>query len=145
MFRGKYKYSIDAKGRFAIPAKLRKHVSAEANDSFIMTKGRDVCIEIYPADIWSKDIETKLQQLNPFLKEDSRFLRMMSQDAYDDVLDGQSRLLIPHVLLEYAKIDKDVLIIGVLNKIEIWNPSVYEEYMSAATMTFEELAAKVMV
>ncbi|MDP4114856.1 MAG: division/cell wall cluster transcriptional repressor MraZ [Bacteroidota bacterium] len=144
MFRGQFKYSIDAKGRVALPAKLRKHVSEEAHESFIMTKGRDACIEIYPSDIWAKDIESKLTQLNPFLKDDSRFLRMMSQDAYDDVLDSQSRLLVPHTLLEHAKINKEVLIIGVLNKIEIWNPAVYEEYTKEATMTFEDLAAKVM-
>lgn len=144
MFRGQFKYNIDAKGRVALPAKLRKHVSEEAHESFIMTKGRDACIEIYPSDIWTKDVESKLMQLNPFLKDDSRFLRMMSQDAYDDILDSQYRLLIPHSLLEHAKIKKEVLIIGVLNKIEVWNPEVYEEYAKEATLTFEDLAAKVM-
>lgn len=143
MFRGQFTYSIDSKGRVAIPAKLRKHVTAEANDTFVMTRGLSNCIDLYPLDEWQR-IEEKLLQLNSFQPDDARFIRMFVQFASEDVMDGQSRILIPSTLISYAKIEKEVLILGALKKIEIWNPKVYDEYLNQSTQTYEEIAAKVM-
>ncbi len=143
MFRGQFTYSIDSKGRIAIPARLRKHVTAEANDTFVMTRGLSNCIDIYPLDEWQR-IEEKLLQLNSFQPDDARFIRMFVQFASEDVMDGQSRILIPSTLINYAKIEKEVLILGALKKIEVWNPKVYDEYLSQSAQTYEEIAAKVM-
>lgn len=143
MFRGNYTYSIDNKGRISIPAKLRKHVTGEANDTFIMTRGTSTCIDIYPMDQWQK-VEDKLLQLNSFNPEEALFKRMISQYATDGTLDSQSRILIPQSLLDYAKIDKEVLILGAMEKIEVWNPKVYEEYINQTGQTYEQIAAKVM-
>ena len=143
MFRGNYTYSIDNKGRISVPAKLRKHVTGEANDTFIMTRGTATCIDIYPMDQWQK-VEDKLLQLNSFNPEEALFKRMISQYATDGTLDSQSRILIPQSLLDYAKIDKEVLILGAMEKIEVWNPKVYEEYINQTGQTYEQIAAKVM-
>lgn len=143
MFRGQFTYSIDNKGRVSIPAKLRKHISPDANDSFVMTRGLSSCIDVYPMDEWLK-IEDKLLQLNSFQSDDSRFLRMLSQYASEDKMDSQSRILIPQSLLEYAKIENEVLILGALRKIEIWNPKIFEDYLKSSPETYEEIAAKVM-
>lgn len=143
MFRGHFTYSIDSKGRISIPAKLRKHVAPEANDTFIMTTGTATCIDIYPLDQWQK-VEEKLLELNSFDPEDAKFIRMISHNAADDTLDAQSRILIPQPLIEYAKIEKEVLILGALKKIEVWNPNVYKEYISQTGETYEQIAAKVM-
>ena len=143
MFRGQFTYSIDSKGRIAIPAKLRKHVSAEANDTFVMTRGLSNCIDLYPLDEW-QGIEEKLLQLNSFQPDDARFIRMFVQFASEDVMDGQARILIPSTLISYAKIEKEVLILGALKKIEVWNPKIYDEYLSQSAQTYEEIAAKVM-
>ena len=143
MFRGQFTYSIDSKGRIAIPARLRKHVTAEANDTFVMTRGLSNCIDIYPLDEWQR-IEEKLLQLNSFQPDDARFIRMFVQFASEDVMDGQSRILIPSTLITYAKIEKEVLILGALKKIEVWNPKVYDEYLNQSVQTYEEIAAKVM-
>jgi transcriptional regulator MraZ len=143
MFRGHFTYSIDSKGRISIPAKLRKHVSPEANDTFIMTTGTGMCIDIYPLDQWQK-VEEKLLELNAFDPEDAKFIRMISHNAADDTLDAQSRILIPQPLIEYAKIEKEVLILGALKKIEVWNPKVYDEYIKQSGETYEQIAAKVM-
>lgn len=143
MFRGQFTYSIDSKGRIAIPARLRKHVTAEANDTFVMTRGLSNCIDIYPLDEWQR-IEEKLLQLNSFQPDDARFIRMFVQFASEDVMDGQSRILIPSTLITYAKIEKEVLILGALKKIEVWNPKVYDEYLNQSAQTYEEIAAKVM-
>ena len=143
MFRGQYTYSIDAKGRISIPAKLRKHISPEANETFVTTKGTAACIDIYPLDEW-QHMEERLIKLNPFNPDDAKFIRMFSQYASEDTMDSQSRILIPHSLIEYAKIEKEVLILGALKKIEVWNPAVYEDYINQSTETYEQIAAKVM-
>ncbi len=143
MFRGQFTYSIDSKGRISIPAKLRKHVSPEANETFVMTKGTAACIDIYPLDEWQQ-IEQRLLKLNPFNPDDAKFIRMFSQFASEDTMDSQSRILIPHSLIEYARIEKEVLILGALKKIEVWNPAVYEDYINQSTETYEQIAAKVM-
>lgn len=134
---------MDSKGRIAIPAKLRKHISADANETFVMTRGLSNCIDLYPLDEWQK-IEEKLLGLNSFQPDDARFIRMISQYATDDVMDVQSRIMVPSTLISYAKIEKEVLIIGALKKIEIWNPKVYDEYLNQSPQTYEEIAAKVM-
>jgi MraZ protein len=143
MFRGQFTYLMDSKGRIAIPAKLRKHISADANETFVMTRGLSNCIDLYPLDEWQK-IEEKLLGLNSFQPDDARFIRMISQYATDDVMDVQSRIMVPSTLISYAKIEKEVLIIGALKKIEIWNPKVYDEYLNQSPQTYEEIAAKVM-
>ncbi len=143
MFRGQFSYSIDSKGRISIPAKLRKQVSPESNETFIITQGTATCIDIYPLDQWQL-IEDKLLMLNPFDPEDAKFIRMISQYASEDKLDSQARILIPQILIDYAKIEKEVLILGALKKIEVWNPSIYKEYLKKSNETYEQIAAKVM-
>jgi MraZ protein len=143
MFKGQFIYSVDAKGRISIPAKLRKHVSPESNDTFVMTQGTDKCIDVYPLDQWNL-LEAKLFKLNLFDPEHARFSRMFLQNAFEDTLDSQSRILIPQNLLTHAGITKDVLILGVSTKIELWNPSVYENYLNSSEETFEQIAAKVI-
>lgn len=143
MFKGQFTYSVDSKGRVSIPAKLRKYVSPEANDTFVMTRGTSTCIDIYPQDQWQK-FEDKLEKLNAFKPNDAKFIRLILQFAVEDTLDSQSRLLVPQNLLQYAKIEKEVLVLGALKKIELWNPAVYEEYLKQMPETYEQIAAEVM-
>lgn len=143
MFRGQFIYSVDSKGRVSIPAKLRKHIAPDANDTFVMTQGTATCIDVYPLDQWNQ-FEEKLLGLNPFKPNDAKFIRMILQFASEDKLDSQSRILIPQFLLEYAKIEKEVLILGALKKIELWNPKVFEEYLKQTPETYEQIAAEVM-
>jgi MraZ protein len=143
VFRGQFLYSVDAKGRVSIPARLRKHFAPDANDTVVMTQGTSKCIDVYPHDQWL-DIEKNLLQLNSFNPEHARFIRMISQYATEDVLDSQSRILIPQYLLDYAGIEKEVLVLGVLKKIELWNPETYNEYIKSSGETYGEVAEKVM-
>ena len=142
MFRGQFLYSVDSKGRVSIPAKLRRHVAPDANDTFVMTQGTATCIDIYPLDQWNQ-FEEKLLGLNPFKPNEAKFIRMILQFASEDKLDSQSRILIPQFLLEYAKIEKEVLILGALKKIELWNPKVFQEYLKQTPETYEQIAAEV--
>lgn len=109
-----------------------------------MTRGTVQCIEIYPMNLWEDLVNEKLKNLNNFEPNDARFLRMFLQEAAEDKLDTQARLLIPKNLIDYAQIDKDVLILGAIKRIEIWNPKIYEEYLKSSELSFEEVAKKVM-
>lgn len=143
MFRGYFLHTVDAKGRVSIPAKMRKHISAEANNNFVMVKGTVNCIDLYPMDQWA-EFEKKMLELNMFDPEKARFIRTISQDLAEDSWDAQSRILIPQRLLKHAKIEKEIVVLGALKKIELWNPQVYEEYINQSPETFEQIASKVM-
>ena len=143
MFKGQFLHSIDSKGRLSLPARLRKNVAEDADNTFVMTLGIDKCIEIYPKDQW-KLIEEKLLKLNFFDQREARFIRMMLQNAQEDTMDAQSRILIPQSLLDYAGIKNEVLILGVLKKIELWDNNVYNSYVSGSPETFEQIASQVM-
>lgn len=144
MFIGSFKYSVDTKGRISIPAKLRKYVSPEANDTFILTRGTAQCIDIYPMDRWKELAANKLSQLNSFNPKEAMFIRMFLQEAAEDKLDSQARLLIPKSLLEYAGITKEVFILGVIKKIEVWNPDIYDKYLKENEQSYDEVSKDVM-
>ena len=142
-FKGSYTYSVDSKGRINLPAKLRKYVSPEANDTFIITRGFEKCLSVYPSDEWIR-IEQNLRVLSNYNPEHRLFLRSLLDLVFECQLDSQARIFIPQELREYAGIDGEVRIIGVLDKIEVWNPKIYEDYKNAQTDTYEIIAAKVM-
>jgi len=144
MFIGSFKYSIDTKGRVSIPAKLRKFVDPKSNDAFVMTRGTTKCIDVYPMDQWKDLVANKLNQLNQFEPKHAMFVRMFLQEAAEDKLDSQSRLLIPKNLIEHADIKNEVFILGAVKKIEIWNPEIYNEYIQKNMPSYEEIAKEVM-
>ena len=144
MFIGSFKYSVDSKGRVSIPAKLRKNLTPEANDTFVLTRGTAQCIDVYPMDNWKELAANKLNQLNSFDPKEAMFIRMFLQEAAEDKLDAQSRLLIPKTLLEYAGIEKEIFILGAVKKIEFWNPEKYEAYLKENVQSYEQIANEVM-
>lgn len=143
MFKGQFLHSIDNKSRLSLPARLRKNISAEAENTFVLTIGIDKCIHVYPKDEW-KVFEDRLLRLNSFDQRDARFIRMMMQNAQEETMDGQSRILITQPLLDYAGIKNEVLILGALKKIELWDQKAYNEYLASSNETFEEIASQVM-
>ena len=142
-FKGSYTYAVDNKGRVNLPAKLRKYVSPEANETFIITRGFEKCLFVYPIDEWNK-LEQNLRSLSSYDPEHRRFIRAFLELALESQLDAQSRLSIPQELREYANIQDEVRILGMLDKIEIWDPKIYEEYKNSQPESYESVAAKVM-
>lgn len=142
-FKGSYNYSVDNKGRLNLPAKLRKYVSPEANDTFVLTRGFEKCLYVYPLDEWNK-LEEHLRNLSSYNAEHRRFMREILELAQESQLDSQFRLMIPQDLREYADIQNEVRILGTLDKIEVWNPKIYEEYKTAHPESYEAVAEKVM-
>jgi MraZ protein len=141
-FKGSYGYSVDSKGRINIPAKLRKHISPEANDTFVVTRGYERCLFLYPLDEWST-LEQSIRQLSPSNAQHRLFTRTVLQYATECQLDSQSRIIIPKELLQFAGIVDQVMILGVLERIEVWNPKIHEEYVNAQTESYESIAQKV--
>lgn len=135
MFMGEYQHNVDAKGRLIIPAKLREHLG----ESFVLTRGLDQCLFGYPMNEW-KVLEDKMKAL-PLTKKDARaFIRFFFSGASDCELDKQGRINIPSTLLSYAKLEKECIILGVSNRIEIWDKSIWEDYFMKSEESFSEIA-----
>lgn len=135
MFLGEYQHSLDAKGRITVPAKFRD----ELGINFVATKGLDNCIFLYPPQEWQR-IEHKLHSL-PFTRADVRsFTRFFFSGAAEMEIDKQGRILLPLNLREYAAIEKDLLIIGVGSRVEIWSDRKWAEYTAATASSYEALA-----
>ena len=142
-FKGSYEYSVDNKGRVNIPARLRKYVSPEANDTFVITRGYEQCLFVYPLDEWNK-LEQSIRELTTTNPKHRFFMRTLLEKATESQLDGQSRITIPKELLQFASIENEVLILGVLERIEVWNPKVYQEYQKAQAESYENVAQNVL-
>ena len=125
MFMGEYSHTIDTKGRLIIPSKFRELLGEE----FVLTKGLDGCLSIYPKEEWEA-FEDKLRSL-PLTNKDARtFSRFFLAGASSCELDKQGRILIPQTLREFAKLDKDVVLTGNLNRIEVWSKEKWSENCS---------------
>ncbi len=116
MFMGEYNHTIDAKGRLIIPSRFRELLGEE----FVLTKGLDGCLCIYPMEEWSA-FEQKLRALPLTNKNARTFSRFFVAGATPCVLDNQGRILIPQTLREFAGLEKDVVLTGNLNRIELWS------------------------
>lgn len=136
---------MDKKGRIAIPAKIRKYITPEANGTLVMTRSFDgnECIDLYPKDNFQEYAE-KLRKLNKFDDRNALFLRMMLEKSDECEMDGQYRVSIPQSLIEFAGLESEVLILGVLDKIEVWNPETYKKYLESSEINFSKLAKEVM-
>ena len=122
MFMGEYNHTIDAKGRLIIPAKFRGLLGEE----FILTRGLDGCLSIYPMDEW-KTFEEKLRALPLTNKNARTFSRFFVAGATMCELDKQGRILVPQTLREFAGLEKDVVLTGNLNRIEVWSREKWSE------------------
>lgn len=139
MFMGEYHHNVDSKGRLIIPAKFRDHLG----EVFVLTRGLDQCLFGYPMSEW-KVLEEKLKTL-PFTKKDARaFTRFFFSGATECELDKQGRINIPTPLFQYAKLEKECVVLGVTNRIEIWSKAIWDEYFSESAESFAEIAENMM-
>lgn len=139
MFMGEYNHTIDAKGRLIVPSKFRESLG----DTFVVTKGLDGCLFVYDNEEWTA-FEEKLKSLPITNKEARQFVRFFLAGAAEVEVDKQGRILVPNILREFAQISKDVVLIGVASRIEIWSKerfdgmAVYED-MDEIAEHMEEL------
>ena len=135
MFMGEYNHTIDAKGRLIVPAKFREILG----DNFIVTKGLDGCLFVYPNDEWTR-FEEKLKSLPLTNKNARQFTRFFLAGAAACEVDKQGRKLLPQVLREFASLEKDVVLVGVASRIEIWSRELWDESMNTYDGDMDEVA-----
>ena len=146
-FTGQFTFSIDSKNRINIPAPLIKQFSSKDKKTFVVTRGIDPCTWIYPINEWNF-IQNELKQLSSLSKTNRTFLRNHLRHANILKFDSQGRFVLPQSLIDYSSIKKDVTIICVLNKIEIWNPNLLRKIDKSDEIddqSYEELSERVNI
>ena len=125
-FTGEYQNSLDDKNRLNIPAKFRKALDPVNDRTFVLTRGFDHCLLLYPIKEW-QEVEKQLSQLSSIRSRDRNFVRSITRYATSVKYDGQGRIQVPETLISYSGIHKDVAVIGMIKKIELWNPAILNE------------------
>ena len=135
MFIGEYSHNLDAKGRLIIPSKFREELHA----SFILTRGYDGCLTIYSVSQWEKIFE-EINKLPDTKKDVRKYVRALMSSASECTLDNQGRILVPSNLSKSVGIEKECVIVGANNHIEIWDKSTWINYLEDANKNFEDVA-----
>ena len=147
-FIGEYNYSLDSKGRINIPAKFRQSLTENNQNTFVITRGLDPCIWVYPLVQW-REIENNLRNLSSVKNINRTFMRNTARYASPTTYDKQGRIMISPSLLKYSNISKEVLIIGMINKIEIWDPGYLEKIdqhnLKNESDVYDDLADKIIL
>lgn len=139
MFYGEYNHTIDRKGRLILPARFRDICKEQGIEKFFITRGLDKCIFMFTEEEWRSQ-EQKFKTM-PFTKQESRnFNRLFFSGAADVAPDRQGRFIMPQYLKDYASIKRDVIIVGISNRIEIWNLTTWKEFYSNSSSSFEQIA-----
>jgi len=143
MFYGEYTHNIDRKGRLILPAKFRDICKEYQIDRFLITRGLDKCIFMFTEDEWRIQ-EQKFKSM-PFTKKETRsFNRMFFAGAVDTAPDKQGRFIIPQYLKDYAGIKRETIVIGVSNRIEIWDKKSWKMFYENASESFEQVAENML-
>ena len=137
MFLGEFEHSIDDKGRLTVPAKFRD----ELEGGVVITRGLDGCLWAYPRSEWD-ELAEKLHKLPTANKAARDFVRFIFSSASDSIPDRQGRVLIPQKLRDYAGIGSETAVIGVMNRVEIWNPAKWSETFSEVEADPEAIASQ---
>jgi len=147
-FIGEYSYTVDTKGRINIPSKFRSSLSKENKNSLVITRGMDKCVWIYPLVIW-KSIEDELRKLSSLSSVNRSFIRNTVRHASISKLDKQGRIALNQNIMTFSNITKNALIIGMVNKIEIWDPvflsKADDNFSKIDSSQFDDLSDKIIL
>ena len=143
MFYGEYVHSIDRKGRLILPAHFRQMAKENDIEKFFVTRGLDRCLFMFSEDEWKLQ-EQKFRNI-PFTKKESRsFNRLFFSGAVEVIPDRQGRFIIPRYLKDFAQINRETIIIGVSNRIEIWDTELWKEFYTHSSQSFEQTAENLL-
>ena len=143
MFYGEHEHTIDKKGRIIIPSKFREFFKEYDIKRCYITRGLDKCLFLFTEDEW-KAQESKFKSISFTKSEARKFNRLYFSGAVQVECDAQGRILLPKYLKDFAEIKRDIMIIGVSNRIEIWGKEKWYEYYESSKGSFEEIAEKLM-
>lgn len=142
-FIGEYDCKVDAKGRIKLPAALKKQMMPEAKDKFVINRGFEQCLVLYPFNEWEA-ISAEVNRLNLYVKKNREFIRYFYRGASEVNLDGLTRMLLPKRLLEYAGIKSELVLFAYSNRIEVWDRKIYDRLLTTEPKDFSSLAEDVM-
>lgn len=137
MFKGRFEYTIDEKGRIMIPVRFREIIEEEHGGRVVITNF-DKCLVLYPLKEWNA-LEKKLSSLPSMKKSVTVFLRFVVSSATECQMDKQGRILIPQALREFAGLQKDIVIVGAINKLEIWSKAVWMDEFRRVMEEFDSI------
>ncbi len=143
MFYGEHDHTIDRKGRLIIPSRFRQVLKEHYGDRCVVTRGLDRCLFLFPEDEWRTQ-ESKFRALSFTKQEARRFNRFYFSGAVELSFDRQGRVLIPPYLKEYASIKRDVVLVGVSNRIEIWDKEEWKKFYEEFKESYEQVAEKLL-
>jgi len=143
-FLGEYEATIDSKGRFLLPVGFKKQLPEEGNAQFVINRGFEKCLTLYPIKSW-EPIFARISQLDDFEPKVREFRRYFFNGATMVELDSAGRLLIPPNLKAHASLEKDIVLVAAIDKIEIWDKNKYQQFFeSFSPETFSSIAKEVM-
>jgi MraZ protein len=143
-FLGEFEATLDPKGRFLLPAGIKKQLQEGENTQFVINRGFEKCLTLYPTASWTPIFE-KISQLNDFDPKVREFRRYFLNGAIALELDSAGRLLLPRNLMEHAGLEKDIVLVSAVNKMEIWDKVKYQQFFDTySPEAFSSLAASVM-
>jgi MraZ protein len=143
MFYGEYEHSLDRKGRLIFPAKFRQVSKENYIERFYITRGLDRCLFVFTEEEWKLQ-EQRFKSLSFTKAEARKFNRLYFSGACEIIPDKQGRILIPRYLKTYANIERQVVIVGVANRIEIWSQKCWHEFYEKTQSTFEDIAERLI-
>lgn len=141
-FASEYEVKIDAKGRMVLPAKVKSNLPQDSGANIVLSRGFEPCLVLRPQSEFFKILE-KLQGLNQFDAANRNFQRKMLSGSTDMELDSAGRFLIPKTMMNYANLDKEAIIVGMGDRLEIWNPQDYENFLDNDPDEFARMAQEI--
>jgi MraZ protein len=138
MLSGEYEHTLDEKNRLTLPARFRPRFA----DGLVLTRGMDGCLTVYTPTEFSQKVESPLSKLDPFSRESRAMERFYYSSAVEAVPDKQGRIMIPQSLIQKAGLTRDVLVIGVSSRLEVWDRAAWREYMKQVEEGVEDAAER---
>lgn len=143
-FLGEYEATLDSKGRFLLPAGIKKQLPVGVDPVFVVNRGFEKCLTVYPIQSWTPIYEN-ISELNDFDPKVREFRRYFLNGAIQLELDSAGRILLPKNLLEHAGLEKDIVLVSAVTKLEIWDKNKYQQFFDTfSPEAFSSLAAEVM-
>ena len=143
LFNSEYDCKLDAKGRLALPSKVKAMLPEGAGNELVLRRGFEACLVLYPM-LEYKKIYGRLKSLSEFNEEDRLFQRTFFRGNVDVELDSAGRINLPKRMMEFAGLEKEVVLVGLGNRLEIWNPDRYEENLIQDDAEYSKMAQKLL-
>ena len=140
---GEYEGRLDDKARFVLPSALKKQLPKEEQSHFVLNRGLDECLVLYPLKVWEAEV-SRIYSKNQYVNKNRAFARKFMNGATPVELDSNARILLPKRLAEYAGIEKDIVLVASFNRIEIWDKARYEQWIGDEKLDMEKLSEEVM-